>query len=33
MGAAAVLLGWAFFSSKLHRRRVMRPSNDIIDMR
>ena len=33
MGAAAVLLGWAFFSSKLHRRRVMRPSDDIIDMR
>ena len=33
LGAAVVLLGWAFLSSKLHRRRVVRPSDDIIDMR
>ena len=32
LGAAAVWLGWAFFSSKLHRRRVVRPYDDIIDM-
>ena len=33
LGAAVVLLGWAFLSSKLHRHRVVRPSDDIIDMR
>ena len=33
LGAAVVLLGWAYFSSKRRRRRVVRPSDDIIDMR
>ena len=33
LGAAVVLLGWALFSSKLRRRRVVRPSDDTIDMR
>ena len=33
LGSAAVLLSWAFVRSKLRRRRVVRPSDDIIDMR
>ena len=33
LGAAVVLLGWAFVRSKLRRRRVVRPCGDIIDMR